>query len=394
MLVYTPILIAISMVGGSHASDQPLPSVATAQTVRDAILANRKLVTTLAVHYSQGYENLLDMKELKTLLDLDYLCKTETRYYWKDGRVCVQPVDQSNVPGDVMTAVQERHHYIYSGGPSIVARVYREKRPNPIMYQIHPLTNFYFMLQPVYLVSTGFTSVSPIAGSPPGIIDSDVVSLLASLSPKHQLPQEMKGNVQCVVVESASKRKFWLDPRRGYAVLAQQIWEDGKIKFEIDCSELRFYSPGIWLPHRVNRLWLAHDKTSGTTKRAVNDRIVVHDIKLNTNIDTALIDTKIPPKAQVADFTLKPTDSKGEPSKGHYGESVVVSYQQPPEAKDLQLVKEMAQRRAGRAAAELGFADAATYMTWSVGVLVLLILVTLMWRWAVQRRRSVQAQPN
>lgn len=302
------------------------------------------------------------------LLPLDVLAKYDIAAYL---------VDQS-----VTFAVGPEKHYFrelnHSGPPGLImdrVQVWRpegsiqERRPNPGFNSPNAPTDvpMYYIERPdlsrgarfncLYFncicfdyadVTRAETTIDRAQDRSPWRLDT--IPRLLRRSGMVVLPGTTKVNgVPCVVAKLENWQTLWFDPALGYALRKRELFEGGKLKYEIIMNDFVESSPGLWIPRTVSYTTHALGEVPSEIqgKLALKHEIKMTRFEINNPKREGLFTMKVEPGALVVDTTTAPVGSAGEIKPAPDGSIPAVTYRQPASEADLDEVVNEARRDVG-----------------------------------------------
>ncbi len=174
-----------------------------------------------------------------------------------------------------------------------------------------------------------FTGWWPFPDKPCPTIDGKVSTSLARIAQsKHYQLQEFEesvSGVNCHVLSFEGRDRLWLDPKRGWAIIARELYgARGVVLQRLECGELTEAKPRIWVPTRVRNLI-----NNELGDEMVNSTLALERIQVNIEIPEDTFEIIISPGAigelkngsigQISpggtDLFSKTAGNKGRPSK-------------------------------------------------------------------------------
>ena len=178
---------------------------------------------------------------------------------------------------------------------------------------------------------------------------------LAQLVPLEVLDrtQEVDGH-ECIVLETPGEHWIALDPEIGYAVRKRSWFMDGQLVWEFTADRFEQDGESVWIPRRYAQTQYGLAKFHGEPfdgKPLFRMEGVVTHVAVDNPTTDALFAMTPTAGAWVVDETLPaiaPDGSPTIPSTEASNEIPTVSYIQPADARDLELVARKAQEGAGK----------------------------------------------
>lgn len=138
-----------------------------------------------------------------------------------------------------------------------------------------------------------------LPGSEPCVIPQIVRAKRHSVSPR----QELRGGEWCHVLENPGRDRLWINPDRGFSIVAREVYDakTGAKISQIEASRFRKVGSGIWVPHEIRNIeYDSHAPTSeGRRQRLLDSRIQILDVRVNGDVDDALFEPEPKPAGAI-----------------------------------------------------------------------------------------------